>query len=96
MGNFNYDRYSRSIQSWIPDVSEDDARYLANKAADLYKSVEEDGCVDNFRITEVKNGVDVNPAYQEAVDSGCCGSRDELYTNPLTHRTFKIGFNFGH
>ncbi len=93
---FNLKLYGRSIRYWLGDISEDDRRFVSNKAASLYKEVEPCGCVDNLRMSRVVAGLRLNPKYQEAVDNGCCGSVDRSFTNPLTDNTFSIGFNYGH
>ena len=93
---FNLKLYGSSIRFWLGDISEDDRRFVANKAASLYQEVERFDCVDNLRMSKVVCGVKTNPAYQRAVDNGCCGSVDRSFTNPLTDNTFSIGFNYGH
>ena len=93
---FNLRLYGTSIKYWLGDISEDDRRFVANSAATLYKEVEKFDCVDNLRMTRVVGGVKLNPKYQQAVDNGCCGSTDRLFTNRLTGNTFSIGFNYGH
>lgn len=93
---FNLRLYGASIKYWLGDISEDDRRFVANKAASLYKEVERFDCVDNLRMSQVVAGLRLNPKYQIAVDNGCCGSVDRSFTNPLTNNTFSIGFNYGH
>lgn len=34
--------------------------------------------------------------YHRAMQSGCCGSHDEVYTDEETGRRFMVGFNYGH
>ncbi len=92
---FNQRIYGKNILAWIPDVNEHDLNFLSNKASELYKEVEDAGCVDNFRISRVVHG-QVSDKYEKAVESGCCGSSDVHYTNELTGNTFSIGFNYGH
>lgn len=93
--SFNYRIYGKQIKEFIPDIGEDDLKWLCNKAGDLYKEVEAAGCVDNFRASRVIDG-NWSDRYHGAVASGCCGSTDNRFMNPLTGNEFWLGFNFGH
>lgn len=94
MSTFNLELYSAGVIAWIPDISEHDLKFVCNKASEIYKSLD-DGCVDNFRISRVVDG-DTSDEYDRAYRNGCCGSVDQIFTNPLTGNSFMIGFNYGH
>jgi len=93
--SFNLRFYDHAINEWLGEISEDDRRFVANRAASIYRSVD-DGCVDNLRMSKVIDGAAINPEYHKALDKGCCGFIDRVVTNPLTGNSFVIGFNFGH
>lgn len=93
--------YAATIREWIPDIEDDDLAWLCNKAANIYRNIN-DLCIDNFRISRAKVemikgfGFYASEAYRQARNNGCCGFRDELVRNPATGNEFYIGFNYGH
>jgi hypothetical protein len=92
----NFEIYSTEILLQIPDILEDDLKWLCNQSSDVYKECEElGGCTDNFRVSRFINDK-VSSEYIRRQDCGCCGAIDKPVTNPLTSNTFIIGFNFGH
>lgn len=89
--------YSDIIENWIPNIGRHDLIFLCNRSSSLYtKKYKTDGCVDNYRVSIVGENDDVSERYKEAVDNGCCGSCDIIYTNKVTGNKFMIGFNYGH
>ena len=88
----NYKIYAGHIKSQIPSISEDDLRWLCNRAAKLYRKID-DGCVDNFRCCDTWMHTE---SYKKALSRGCCGFIDILVKNPRTGNSFCIGFNYGH
>lgn len=94
--DYNFEIYSADVLEQIPDISEDDLKWLCNQSAEVYKECEKiDDYIDNYRVTRVIDSK-VSSCYLERKDSGCCGSLDKPVKNPLTGNSFKIGFNFGH
>ena len=93
--SFNYQIYGEQVKGFIPDIGEDDLKWLCNRAGTLYKELVDAGCVDNFRASRVIDGR-WSEAYEDCFAKGCCGFRDDRYTNPLTGNEFFLGFNFGH
>lgn len=92
----NLDIYEEWVKWFIPDIREDDLRFVCNKAAKIYKWADgSGGCVDNFRIKR-HSCFSRHEKYDEALANGCCGYVDEEVTNPKTRNTFTIGFNYGH
>lgn len=94
--SFNQKIYANRIGRWIPDLGEDDMKFLCNVSSNTYRSVKSDGCVDNYRISRVLENGETSKEYQEAKENGCCGFIDKVFTNPKTGNKFIIGFNFGH
>lgn len=92
--SFNIKIYGETIKEWIPDISHDDLVFVANKSANLYRSID-DGCIDNYRVSRIIDG-NHSAKYEEAIESGCCGSTDKTVVNTKTGNSFTIGFNYGH
>lgn len=91
---FNTRLYGNAIREAIPDIPPQDFKWLANKSAAMYRQID-DPCIDNYRVAKVGDA-ESEAKYQEAYESGCCGSWDETYTNAVTGNSYKIGFNYGH
>ena len=86
--------YGDRVRFFVPDVSEDELRWLCNKSGKLYRRIK-DKCVDNYRVCQVIDGK-TTIDYQMKRAHGCCGSLDTTVTNPKTGNVFAIGFNYGH
>lgn len=92
----NQQIYASMIRAHIPDIGEQDLKWLCNKAATVYsKLAKEEACIDNFRVSRLING-EWSESYADALKNGCCGFEDKEFTNPLTGNHFIVGFNFGH
>lgn len=52
-------------------------------------------CVDNFRWCLANKFLEQSPSYKEAIEQGCCGSR-EVMVNTASGNRYWIGFNYGH
>ena len=89
---YNEKIYSGAVHHFIPEVSQQDLTWLCNKAANVYRNLN-DGCIDNFRCCA---GDSMSHLYREAHDGGCCGFYDTIVKNSATGNTFMIGFNYGH
>ena len=93
---FNFSIYAEEIKQFIPDIEDDDLKWLCNKAAEQYKDLEtEVEHIDNFRISRIVED-EWSAAYEKVYAKGCCGFSDVKHTNPLTGNEFVIGFNYGH
>lgn len=84
--------YVDMIQYYIPEISQQDLTWLCNKAANIYRNLD-DGCIDNFRCCR---GDSMSTLYKNVYDRGCCGFSDNIVQNPLTGSVFMVGFNYGH
>lgn len=89
--SYNYRMYAEDIKYYIPNIREDDLKWLCNKAANIYRRL--GSCVDNFRCC---TGPDRGIQYLKAMGRGCCGFSDTLVKNPKTGSEFWIGWNYGH
>lgn len=90
--SYNERLYSHLVQRYIPEVSQQDLKWVCNQAANIYRNLN-DPCIDNFRCCA---GDSMNKVYKDAYDKGCCGFCDKVVKNPLTGNTFMVGFNYGH
>lgn len=90
--SYNYEMYAPYIKIAIPDIDENDLKWLCNKSANIYRSLK-DNCVDNYRVSI---GPDKSNEYLAQQNNGCCGSCDRLVKNPKTGNEFWVGFNYGH
>lgn len=52
-------------------------------------------CSDNYRIAE-EGDPEEEANYELLRSSGCCGFYDNLVKHPITGKTIKIGYNYGH
>lgn len=93
---YNQQIYAGRIQEALGPVDARDLAWLCNQAAKLYKRVEPQGCVDNFRVSKLNILGMPSDAYTRIRERGCCGSSDEKVKNPVTGNRFIIGFNYGH
>ncbi len=91
--------YWDTILHFIPNISLNDLRWVANKSGNIYRDIGGLGaCVDNYRVCRLRWTGTGSPSgkYSESQDSGCCGTTDQRVQNPNTKNWFLIGFNFGH
>lgn len=93
--SYNLGYYGEDIKRFIPDISDDDLKWLANKSAQDYKSLQ-DNCIDNYRVSRVVGDRGWSEEYEKVLSTGCCGFSDVLHTNQKTGNSFWIGFNYGH
>lgn len=77
----------------IPSYGEQIDVWVASVFADWEQSDEYE-YMDNYRVARVDDG-DAQRRYEEARDSGCCGSHDVDLTGPDGH-VYSLGFNYGH
>lgn len=98
MNHFNLRMYKKDVLSFIPDIGEDDLKWICNKASSIYKKLDQCGCVDNFRVSRVSLSNPYKPSdvYMRSRSNGCCGFYDQIFLNLKTGNLFFIGFNYGH
>jgi len=86
--------YRDAILNFIPDIAPDDLKWLCNRSARLYQSIDEKH-IDNFRVMRCRAPWHQSASmYKRAEEKGCFGSIDREVQNPLTGNVFKIGFNY--
>lgn len=61
----------------------------------LKTDMEDELCVDNIRIADLDDPVEVS-AYETIRDDGCCGSYDRRLVHPETGKAILVGCNYGH
>lgn len=90
----NVKLYHHHISKVVSDNK--DITWLCNQAGNLYRKLEANGCVDNFRVCVSLANCMQTPEYIKQREDSCCGETDMMVTNQATGNVFWIGFNYGH
>lgn len=83
----------------IPDINGHDLVWVCNQIGNVFKANAKNkyDCRDNLRLARAEVFGRGKPYhYRQAMERGCCGSYDVMWTNHRTENTFWFGFNYGH
>lgn len=72
----------------------DIATWLRARLEEMYADLEEESCVDNYRLCE--EGKPEQLDFEQASVDGCCGRYERRHTHEPTGRVFLVGCNYGH
>lgn len=94
---FNVIHNGLFVLACIKDIINDDLVWLCNQIAADYKVRGRNDCRDNDRLCRAATFTKAPTAhYKMAQARGCCGSHDQILTNPLTSNSYWLGCNYGH
>lgn len=86
-------RYYNGLRKDLYHYGETESKKLAQAFVKALIQCGDAYCNDNWRWCDLSNLREVE-TYKKARSSGCCGYHDEIVV--IGHRSFSIGFNYGH